>query len=256
MSSSYGSRLGRLLQKECLAAIEVLAAPGSIHVRVHEARKAIRRARSLIALAATQLDTGPADGILQRVGDSLGSMRDAHASALTAACLDRRLPGRGWKQAAIALDVRADRLAKRELADDPGFAKRRRAIRRAARQLESLPWDTLPAAAIRQGVSRQTRRMDNAARRARKAPTPENLHRLRRRGRRLRMQVDALAGLNVRFPGLAAAESKRLRRLSDDLGWDHDLVVLAAALRRMRTLEHRGELLEHLRGGGLQAMPR
>ena len=90
-SSSSGSRLGRLLQQECLAAIESLAATGSdVHAHVHEARKAIRRARSLAALVGSRFEVETADGILHRAGDSLGALRDARVVALTAARLGQR----------------------------------------------------------------------------------------------------------------------------------------------------------------------
>ena len=62
MPASSGIRLGRLVHEECLAAIEALDSDQNVHLRIHQARKAIRRARSLIALVARELDTGTADG--------------------------------------------------------------------------------------------------------------------------------------------------------------------------------------------------
>jgi CHAD domain-containing protein len=245
------TRLGRLLQQECLTAIESLAAAGSdVHAHVHEARKAIRRARSLAALVESRFDVEAADEILHRAGDSLGALRDAHVVALTAARLGRGPNGTKWKHAAEALTIRADRLARRELAADPGFANRRRAIRRAARLLQSPPWDTLTNSDIREGLVRQSRRTDKAARRADKDPEPENLHRWRRRVRRLRMQLDALDNLKIHALDHDPAISKRLHQLADELGAHQDRVVLAATLRRMRTLENRQELLDQLEHRG------
>ncbi|WP_162435477.1 CHAD domain-containing protein [Pseudoxanthomonas koreensis] len=214
---------------------------------MHEARKAIRRARSLLALAEPELDVEAADAILRRTGDSLGALRDAHAVTLTALRLGKRLSDPRWRQAATVLALRADRLARRELAADPGFAKRRKAIGRAARRLDALPWQALKSAGIREGLLRQSRRVERAAQRANRDPTPDNLHAWRRRARRLRMQLDALDGLKIRIIGHDPTASKRLHRLSDRLGRQQDLVVLAGTLRRMRTLEHRRELLELLK---------
>lgn len=244
--SFHGSRLGTLLQHECQAVVESLSATEGVHARVHAARKAIRRARSLLALVETDLDVETADRTLQRIGDSLGALRDAHAAALTAASLGKRLADPRWERAAAALDRRAERLVKRELAADPGFAKRRRAIRGAARRLESLPWQELESADIRAGLVRQSRRVDKAARRAQEDPLPDNLHRWRRRVRRLRMQVDALASLKIRILDQEPTASRQLHRLSDELGSHQDRAVLADALRRMRTLEDRRALLERL----------
>ena len=108
MTSTHpGGRLGRLLHRECQTAIDALAATGDVHVRVHEARKAIRRARSLIALAAPEWGVVAADGTLQRAGEGLGSLRDAHASALTATGLAIRHPAGGWDEVAVALARRS-----------------------------------------------------------------------------------------------------------------------------------------------------
>ena len=238
-SSSHGSRLGRLLQQECQAATAALAGRGDVHARVHEARKAIRRARSLLALVDADLEVESSDALLRRTGDSLGMLRDAYSVARTAGKLARRTQDPRWSEAEAALDARADRLARRELAADPGFASRVRAIRRAAKQLRSLPWDTLASADIRAGLVRQSRRADKAARRAKKQPLPQNLHRWRRRVRRLRMQVDALAALKISPLGSDPAVSRRLHALSDELGWHQDLEVLAETLRRKAILEGR-----------------
>jgi len=250
---SHGSRLGRLVQHEGLAAIEALTAPDDVHTHVHEARKAIRRARSLLALVEDELDVGAADVILQRAGESLGPLRDAHAVHLTVIRLAKRLPDPHWQQAVGALGARADRLARRELAADPGLAKRRRAIRRAARLLDALPWDTLKSADIRDGLVRQSRRADKAAKRAKKTPEPENLHRWRRRVRRLRMQVDALAGLKLSILDQDPAVSKRLHQLSDELGIHQDLEVLEDVLKRMRSLECRHALVAQLGNAEVRA---
>ncbi|MBO9718168.1 MAG: CHAD domain-containing protein [Pseudoxanthomonas sp.] len=247
MPSSPGSRLGHLLRQECLAALKSLATAGDqVHAHVHEARKAIRRARSLAALVASGFDVESADGILQRTGDSLSPLRDAHVVALVAGRLGKRPADPHWKQAAATLEMRAERLVRRELAADPGFARRRRALRRAAKLLEPLPWRELKDGDIREALVRQSRRVERAARRAKKDPTPDNLHRWRRRVRRLRMQLDALDSLGIDAIGHDPAASKRLHRLGDRLGARQDLVVLAGVLRRLRTLPHRRELLRQL----------
>ena len=42
MPASSGIRLGRLVHEECLAAIEALDSDQNLHLRIHQARKAIR----------------------------------------------------------------------------------------------------------------------------------------------------------------------------------------------------------------------
>ena len=53
MPASSGIRLGRLVHEECLAAIEALDSDQNVHLRIHQARKAIRRARSKPGSAST-----------------------------------------------------------------------------------------------------------------------------------------------------------------------------------------------------------
>lgn len=254
--SAYGSRLGRLLQRECLTAIDTLASPGDPHARVHQARKAIRRVRSVLALVAPAFDVSAIDGLLRRTGESLGALRDAHAVADTARRIGTRVADPRWSRVAAALDARADRLVDRELAIDPDFARRRRALARAARQLDALPWDVLEAGNLRAGLQRQRRRVEKAARRARQDPVADTLHRWRRRVRRLRMQLDALQEMKLRALDPDPAVSRRLHRLSDELGWRQDLVVLSGSLQRMRTLDDRRGLRAQLDREDLQVLER
>ncbi|UWX03637.1 CHAD domain-containing protein [Pseudoxanthomonas sp. NC8] len=103
-------------------AIEALAAAvNDVHVHVHAARKAIRRARSLAALAGSRFNLETADELLHRVGDSLGALRDAHVVALVAAGLGQRSTGTGWENAADRLASRADRLTKARTGGRSGF---------------------------------------------------------------------------------------------------------------------------------------
>ncbi len=60
------------------------------------------------------------------------------------------------------------------------------------------------------------------------------------------MQVDALDHLKIDALDHDPAISKRLHRLADELGAHQDLAVLANALRHMRSLEDRRQLLEQL----------
>ena len=253
--SSHGNRLGGLVQRECQAAAAALAVDGDLHAGVHEARKAIRRARSLLALAAPALDVEGTDNALRRIGDSLGALRDAHVVAATAARVGDQSDDPAWVHAAQALDRRADRLLRRELATDAGFARRRRAIGRAARQLESLPWDELAGTDIRDGVHRHRRGADAGASPAGRNPQREHLPRWRGRVRRLRMQLDALDALRIRSAGHDPVASKRLHHLSDELGRRQDLAMLAEVLLRLRTLERRRQLVAHIEHDGTrQAM--
>ena len=81
---------------------------------------------------------------------------------------------------------------------------------------------------------------------------PANLHRWRRRVRKLRMQMEALARIEPGLAKDAAKESaskaaKALHKLSDQLGAFQDKQMLRNVLRRMRGLPHRAQTARQLR---------
>jgi len=243
-----GQALGALVRSECQAIIDALRAPTAVHVRVHEARKAIRRARALLALVEDGgggFDVGPAERILQRLGDGLSRLRDAHAAVETARSLAVQEGRKAWRPVIEALRERSNTLAARELARDPGFARRQSIVEGALHYLDAQPWGTLRATHLRAGLQRQRRRVERAARRARKDPGPDNLHRWRRRVRRLRMQLDALPQLGRGRHSPKASRS--LHQLSDALGRQQDLQVLAGLLRRQPGIPARAALQRRLR---------
>ncbi|WP_052633753.1 CHAD domain-containing protein [Pseudoxanthomonas suwonensis] len=213
---------------------------------MHEARKAIRRARSALALVEKRLDIGSADRTLQRVGDSLSSLRDAHATVETLARVDELDGGDRWAPAMATLRAHADQVAVVVQGGDPGFAWRQRAIARATAQLAGLPWKTVKPAHLREGLGRQSARVERSVARARKSPTPENIHRWRRRARRLRMQLEAVAKLEERRLQVDAQQPKKLRRLADELGWYQDIQALMQLVRRLPDVPERAALAARL----------
>jgi len=248
---SAGQALGALVHEECKAILRALRMPKAVHTRVHEARKAIRRARALLALAEdgdAAFDVVPADQILQRVGDGLSKLRDAHAAMETAQALAKHDDRKRWRPVVEALRERSTALVARELKRDPGFARRQATIAGAQHYLDRLPWGEFKSTQLREGLRRQRRRVDKAARRATRRPDAENLHRWRRKVRRLRMQVDAAPKLKPRDaqPDRTTTKSKSLHKLSDSLGHQQDLHVLAALLRRLPGITERPALRQRL----------
>lgn len=241
------------VHKECAAILRALASRHHIHVSIHGARKAIRRLRALLFLVEDRLEGAAAiDRKLERLGDSLSALRDAHVMVETAEGLATRGKTKQWAAAIKRLVRRRDGLIQQALARDADFRRRRRAVERVAQQLGDLPWHELKAADLRQALERSSHRVAKAEARAKADPLPANLHRWRRRVRKLRMQMEALARIEPDIAKDAANESaskaaKALHKLSDQLGAFQDQQMLHNVLRRMRGLPHRAQTARQLR---------
>lgn len=249
---SLGEGVRRKVRREGQVIQRALASQRDIHAAVHEARKAVRRLRALLALARPQLeDVEAADRALAGLGDGLSPLRDAHVLVTTAKTFAARNGERAWSPAIARLVARRDALLGQALARDPGFKRRRAVVERAARQLEEIPWDELKPAQVRRELKRSVHRVAKAGKRAKAQPGPALLHRWRRRVRRLRMQLEGLARVAPDLVKQAASTSrgqgaKALHRLGDRLGDRQDEQLLRNVLRRMRDLPGRAELTSQL----------
>ncbi len=241
------------VHKECAAILRALASRHHIHVSIHGARKAIRRLRALLFLVEDRLpDAAAVDRTLERLGDSLSALRDAHVMVDTAEGLAARGKAKQWAAAIKRLVRRRDELIQQALARDVDFRRRRRVVERAAQQLGDMPWHELKTTDLRQALERSCHRVTKAEARAKADPLPANLHRWRRRVRKLRMQMEALARIEPDIAKDAAKESasktaKALHKLSDQLGAFQDQQMLRNVLRRMRGLPHRAQIGRQLR---------
>lgn len=208
-----------------------LARPGEKrHQGVHEARKSIRRARAVLALAATALGK-PGRRVerdLRDLARTLSDLRDAQAleevlvhlgaqRALPATEVERLLsPVRERKRAALA----------RALADDPALAARRAGLAEANAALLRLDWRELGPADLRRTHDASVTDLHLALDAALASPDPEAWHRFRRRLRRLRQQETALAEC---CPD-AIAPTPGLAELADGMGLAQDYALLLAHL--------------------------
>jgi CHAD domain-containing protein len=250
-AQALAERVRILARDECRAIGRALAAKRRVHSAIHEARKSIRRLRALLALVDDRIEEAtPIDAQLERLGDGLSLLRDAHVVIETA---NRLAVGRRkqWRPAIEALEARRDARLERVLASDPGFLRRRALLTRLEARLEFLDWSRLRLEDLEEGVEASQRRVDGAEKQAAFDPAPEHLHRWRRRVRRLRFQLDALGKLSPeamhklsrRHPG---RDPKALRRLGDALGDRRDEQLLESALRRTKGLANRPGLIAQI----------
>jgi CHAD domain-containing protein len=220
----------RIARGQVEMAIAFLSDGGDREAAVHETRKALKRVRALLRLARGTLDPGThrvENGRFRDVGRRLGVARDSRVMVETFdAVRDRfsaELPAEHFERLRSRL-VAEHQEAQRQLdADEVVLAS-------AVRQLETA-WTRVPAwtlahehfRALAPGLRRLYRRGRRAANKARREPSTENLHELRKRAKDLWYATQILRGAGP-------SRLRRIRRgaheVSDLLGEDHDLALL------------------------------
>ncbi|MET0504991.1 MAG: CHAD domain-containing protein [Luteibacter sp.] len=225
---------------ECLRAGRCLADGKQRHRGIHEARKALRRLKSLLRLGAAVFGDAlpPIESLIDRLAIGLSPLRDAHVTVVTARALAGPDPTDDWKRAIDALELRSEGRLTAALIKDPRFLLRRRQIRDLAGQVAALPWRKLTRSTIEHALARSEQRVAKARKRMRKTGSAANLHRWRRRARRLRMQLELLRkarkATGVATPRHAARDktlAKAMSVLSDAIGAKQDLRALRHVLR-------------------------
>jgi len=227
IDEAIGARVCRLAGMQVEHATRCLGWGGSrVHDGVHEARKALRRARALLKLVAPRVGsaTNAVDRELAAVGRELSSLRDAMARVET---LDRLLTHAGdaapllrrCRRAAASARAQAARTA---LTADPGFASLRTRLHDAGTALRALPWSRLHIDDLHLALDHAGARARKARDRACKHDQDEQWHRWRRR-----MRLLAHARETLRDGGLALRSSAADElQLAAVLGRAQDLVVL------------------------------
>ncbi|BCT93915.1 hypothetical protein LYSHEL_29420 [Lysobacter helvus] len=231
---------------ELAAAIDHLGRHGShVHTGIHQARKAIRRTRALLALVAA--DVGPGakliDRELRRANRRLSPLRDAHALVET---LDRlRTKARDEPTRTALAHARGIALRRRAaMAHGPGFAQalqHERAILVTLRAgLSGLAWDNVATSTVVDALAASARKADAARDRACAHDDDQDWHRWRRRMRRLSQQhrVALAAALPLSDAGFDKHVTEQLGVLQDlsllvaHCGKDSPFGESRAALRR------------------------
>jgi CHAD domain-containing protein len=249
--------LAALAGHEVRAIGRALAGAKNRHKGVHEARKAIRRLRALLSFGGPVLgaDGERLDRAWRALGRGLSRLRDAEVSVATAKALTQDADesiAEAWKLAIAALETRRNTLMELALSADPAFARRRRRVASMGEAVDRLPWDMLDDEAIAEGLKQSRKRVEKAGKRAAESGTAADLHRWRRRVRRLRMQLQAMDNLRengIRPRGVhhGHGDLKEQIRLADVLGGQQDLQVLRGILRTMAEVPERAQLLAFVR---------
>ncbi|WP_396616151.1 CHAD domain-containing protein [Lysobacter soli] len=206
-----------------------------LHEGVHQARKAIRRARAVLAMGDGLL--GPGAGLVDRelraLNDGLSNLRDAHALVEVIDRLlkrerrdDAREVLQRAREAAVATRTQVANAATRS---DPGLVSRRGMLDVLRAALTALDWSRPTPVGLRMAIADSDLRSHEARLRACDGGDDDDWHRWRRRVRRASHQRRAMEAI-----GLAAPEdSDRFdKRTTHRLGEAQDLALLLDHCRR------------------------
>lgn len=227
----------RRIAAEEFALVQVVLADAELPParKVHEGRKATKRLRALLRLAAPAMpDARNEIRALREAAASLSALRDRSALSEVVPRLD--LPGDisdPLKRLLAPKRAAATRLSRSLLSD---FAGR---IEDAAARAESWRLSEKGWHALEAGLERSHRRFCNAARAARHADSEDPVHELRKRAKDHWYQTLLLRSA---FPEAMEGYASAGERLSDDLGDWRDFglledVVRLAPARRLSTAE-------------------
>lgn len=224
---------------------------------VHDFRKSIRRARSVIALLRPALGRTATRGLaeeLQRAFRDTGDLRDGDVLTATLAAVSGDDPELFVEAAEVAA-----RLGANPKSADPGKVVRKALpiLRRLPAALEVILPREYSTPDLERGLTRSYRRSQRAWTQAEQSRTDSDFHEWRKRVKELRYQVELLASTGS--PSLKARE-KALGALARELGEATDISMLCRQIEALaadggsgiasRLLE-RGRALVRERSDGL-----
>lgn len=200
---------------------------------IHDARKSIKKVRATLRLIRNQMgDSWRRENIrLRDIAARLSQLRDAFAIIQTFDDLKTR--NKGEASTALLRSVRAG-LARRRTEsgreEDVVLVLNTAAasLRRASKRLKKWPLGGDGFQVIEDGLRKTYGAGRKALERARRDPSPENFHELRKRVKDHWYHVRLLESL---WSDLMGAYEKSLKDLEDWLGNDHNLTVLRDTIR-------------------------
>ncbi len=200
---------------------------------VHDARKAVKKQRSLLRLVRSTVPRGARrreNRALRAAARGLSGARDAEVLVETLDALAERYAGQIPAPAFAAVRkplARARGEARAQLADPRLPETAAAELEAVERRIAALPVQDAGFAALMPGLSRTYRRGRRAFKAARSRPAAEDLHAWRKRVKDLWYELRLLSD-----PGgeIVAGHARDAHALADLLGDDHDLAVLREAI--------------------------
>jgi len=201
---------------------------------VHEARKDLKKARSLLRLARPGLPRAVyrrENGVLRDTGRSLSGARDADVLVETVAGLGERYTGQlpEAQFEALHAGLAAAAAEAREHEGDAAAEDAVATLDAVAVRIGDWPLDRCDHDTLVHGATRGYKRGRAALAAAENTPSVERLHDLRKRVKDLWYHGRLL---EEAWPRVVKAQSRAAHDLADLLGDDHDLAVLAERVER------------------------
>lgn len=209
---------------------------------VHEYRKSIRRARSVVALLRPALGRKATDGLVEELRHALretSALRDDDVLAATLSGVAGDDPALFVEAAELAARM-GDHAGRRPVPEEV-LKGTLPILRRLAPTLEVVLPRGYSTPDLEQGLARTYRRMHQTLERAVHSKDDADFHQWRKRVKELRYQLELLASIGS--PQLKARE-KVLGELARELGEVTDLAVMC---RRVQGEHGEGRLLERAR---------
>jgi CHAD domain-containing protein len=202
--------------------------PAKLDESVHDARKSIKKLRATLRLAESMAPVRALNAVstpLRRAAHTLGPMRDHLVLRETA----KRVAGRRETPPPEAAAPPAPPILKRASGD----------LQKALAALGPLLQEGLDAKGAKKGLRTIYKRAQKEMKRARKTSSDDDLHAWRRRAKDLLYVTELVEAPN----GLV----KKLRRVTQLLGDDHDLATFIAHHHAHRGSASFGHLLQRAR---------
>jgi CHAD domain-containing protein len=233
--------LRRIARGQLDVSIEHLSADEDLGTAVHETRKCLKRLRATVRLARDELG----DEVYRRenaafrdAGGRLGGARDSEVLLETLDALTDSHPDDRFEPFKRTL-VGEHGAAQRRLDEGAAIAEVQAELRRARARVGDWPLEREGHDALAPGFKRIYRRGRRAYRDARQEPSTENLHELRKRAKYLWYAAQIVRPAS---PKKMRRLARRAHELSDLIGEDHDLALLAERADRLADETAAGEL--------------
>lgn len=214
------------------AALAAVNDPGDdVAEAVHTARKCCKKLRGLARLVRPGLDEsyGEFNVVVRDAARQLGSLRDAHALAESfdeLVVADQRTT-LDLGPVAAELHRRSAEASEHVRNDAPQLAEAAVGLRRAAAMVETWSWSAVEDDVLTGGIAKTFARGRTALEECRRCPTTEAFHQYRKR---TKYTWYHLRLLEASAPAVLGPRVGAFDELSDLLGDEHDLAVLAALL--------------------------